>query len=238
MWIEATLITLISGVSFLIGYLITKLIPNKKNLVTFSIGFSFTVIIGLIVFDLLPECYELVNQKYLIIVYILAGILLLKGLDLFVPDHDHDDSSKKDHMEHIGLISALALILHNLIEGTAIYSSSLTNTKLGLVMALGVAFHNIPLGIQISSLLKNEKERILMVSGLVLSSVIGVFIINVLKITLTESVLGILISITLGMLLYISLFELLCEIKENIKNRKMLYGIIFGLIVVIISVLM
>lgn len=232
----AIIITLLSGLSFLIGYLITKFVKDEKKLTIFSVGFSFTIILGLVFFDLLPECIEVMKPKWTIIGYALAGLLFLKILDIFVPDHNHS-SNHSHHLQHIGLISALALILHNMIEGTAIYSTSLSSTKMGLIMALAVSFHNIPLGIQVSSLVSKKSEKFILLSGLVLSSIIGVILINLLKITLSDGILGILISITLGMLIYIAFFELLCEIKEHIKNRTLLLGILFGIIVVIIGLL-
>ena len=237
MELKAILITLLSGTAFIIGYLVTKFFKKEKKLIVFSVGFSFVIILGLVFFDLLPECLELVSKKWLILCYALLGIIVLKVLDIFVPDHEHT-SEEKHHMEHIGLISAIALVLHNVIEGTAIYTTALTDSKMGLFMALAVSCHNIPLGIQVSSLVKNKKEKFILLFILFLSSVIGLFLINIFKITLSESVLGVLISITLGMLIYISMFELICEIKEHIKEKILWYGIIFGVIISIISVLL
>ncbi len=231
---KAILITLLAGLSFLVGYIITKFVKNDKKLIIFSVGFSFTIIIGLICLDLLPECLELVKPKWSIIGFSASGLLILKILDAYVPDHEHT-SPHSHHMEHIGLISAIALILHNLIEGTAIYSAALTDTKMGLMMALAVSFHNIPLGIQISSLVKNKKEKFILLLGLVLSSVIGVILLNVFKITLDSGVLGILISLTLGMLVYILVFELFCEIKENIKNKILWIGMVLGVVLIVAS---
>ena len=71
---KAIIITFLSGISFLIGYLITKFIKDEKKLVTFSVGFSFTIILGLVFFDLLPECLELLENKTLIILCIVVGI--------------------------------------------------------------------------------------------------------------------------------------------------------------------
>lgn len=227
------LITMISGLSFFIGYFITKFIKNEKKLTIFSVGFSFVIIIGLILFDLLPECIESIQNKWLIMLYILIGIIGLKSLDLFVPDHHH--SNKKDHMEHIGIISFIALFLHNLVEGTGIYATSISNISTGVFMALGVSFHNIPLGIQISSLIKNTREKIILLSILALSSVFGVLFLNVFNITMSDNVLGILISITLGMLIYIAFFELLCEIKEHFKDRELKFGLLIGIFILILS---
>ena len=231
---KALIITLLSGISFLIGYLITKFIKDEKKLVTFSVGFSFTIILGLVFFDLLPECLELLENKALIILCIVVGIAVLKLLDIFIPNHEHG-TNKKSHMEHIGLISALALFLHNIIEGTAIYTTSINNLSLGFFTALGVSFHNIPLGIQISSLIKNKKEKIFLLSSLVFSSIIGIILIKIFNITLNNAVIGVLISLTLGMLVYISMFELLCEVKEHIKKRELQIGIVLGIIIILLG---
>lgn len=233
----ACLVTILSGVSFLIGYIITMLMNNNKKLITFSLGFSFIVIFGLIIFDLLPECLELVSNKFTILIFALIGIIILKLLDFFVPDHDHD-SNKKDHMEHIGLISFVALFIHNVIESTAIYTTSLTTLSMGIIMAIGVSFHNIPLGMQISSMIKNNKIKFSLMLGLSLSSVIGIILLNIFKITLNDNILCVLISITLGMLIYIALFELLCEVKENIKKRELQLGLISGIALVVVSQLL
>lgn len=229
----AFIITMLSGLSFFIGYLITKFVNNEKKLTIFSVGFSFVIIIGLIFFDLLPECFESILNKWFILIYILVGVIGLKSLDLFIPDHHH--SSKKNHMEHIGIISFIALFLHNLVEGTGIYATSLNDISIGIFMTLGVSFHNIPLGIQISSLIKDTREKIILLCALALSSVVGVIFLNLFNITLSGSVLGILISITLGMLVYIAFFELLCEIKEHFKDRELKLGLLLGVIVIIFS---
>lgn len=233
--IQAIFITLLSELSFFIGYLITKLIKDEKKLIIFSVGFSFTIILGLIFTDLLPECLEFTDNKLIILIFVILGILLLKVLDLFIPDHEHEHTKKKDHMEHIGLISTLALFIHNVIEGTAIYTATLSSISIGLFTSLGVSFHNIPLGIQISSLVKNKKEKLTLLTILSLSSIFGVIILKLFKITLTSYISGILISITLGMLIYIAFFELLCEIKENIKKKELLIGIITGIVLILVS---
>ena len=55
------------------------------------------------------------------------------------------------------------------------------------------------------------------------------------KITLSSYISGVLISITLGMLMYIAFFELLCEVKENIKKKELLIGIITGIVLILVS---
>lgn len=229
----AFLITLLSGLSFYIGYLVTKIIRNEKKLIVFAVGFAFTIILGLCLFDMLGECLEMDN-KIIMIVSMIGGIAILKVLDLFIPDHEHH---KKDnaHIEHIGIISTLALFLHNMIEGTAIYTASLSNLKVGFFMALGVSFHNIPLGIQTSSLVHKRNSRLELLTILALSSVVGALFISVFDIIISELVTQSLICISFGMLMYIALFELLCEVKENIRKKELIYGLLFGIIFIVVG---
>lgn len=230
---NAFLITLLSGLAFYIGYLISKLFIDRKRLVIFSIGFSFSILIGLAIFDLLPECFELVDKWYMILLYIVIGVLILKAFDLLVPNHEHSINNK--HIEHISLISCVALLLHNIIEATAIYTTGLNDIKMGVLMAIGVSCHNIPLGIQISSLTKSSKKSFIMISLLAVSSIIGVVLFQLFNIALTDNLIGALIGITLGMLIYLIIFELFCEVKENINTKEMFYGLFFGIAVIAIS---
>ena len=229
----AFIITLLSGLSFFIGYLITKIIKNEKKLVVFAVGFAFSIILGLCFFDMLVECLEMEN-KIIMIVSMLGGVALLKILDLFIPDHEHH---KKDeaHIEHIGIISTIALFLHNMIEGTAIYTASLSDIKVGLLMAIGVSFHNIPLGIQTASLAHSRNNRLELLTILALSSIVGALFISVFNVSISEMVSQVLICISFGMLMYIALFELLCEVKENIKKKELIYGLILGVIFIVIG---
>ncbi len=225
-------ITLLSGLSFFVGFLITKVIKNDKKLLVFVVGFAFSIILGLSFFDILEECLEMDN-KLIMVVSMIGGLVILKLLDIFIPDHDHH-SKKKDHMEHIGIISTLALFIHNTIEGVAIYNMCSNSLSTGAFMALAVSLHNIPFGIQISSLVKNNKEKIILLAILAISSIFGISLINIFNIDIS-SIEGILLSITFGMLIYISMFELLCEVKEHFKSYELKIGLIIGIIVILIG---
>ena len=229
----AFIITLLTGLSFFIGYLITKIIRNERKLIVFAVGFAFTIILGLCLFDMLGECLEMKN-KLIMIVSMIGGVVILKVLDLFIPDHEHHKRDN-DHIEHIGIISTLALFLHNMIEGTAIYTASLSNLKVGLFMALGVAFHNIPLGIQTSSLVHKRNSRLELLTILALSSIVGALFISVFNIVISDLVSHILICISFGMLMYIAIFELFCEVKENIKKKELICGLVLGIIFIVVG---
>lgn len=229
--IKALLITVLASLSFVLGYFITKLFKNKTKLGIFSIGFAFSILIGLSIFDLIPECIELFDKWYIMLIYVLVGIIILKLFDILLPHHEH--THEHSHIEHISFISFIAILLHNIIESIAIYTSSINDIKTGLFLSIGVMCHNIPLGIQLSSL--SKKKGLLYVLLLVLSSVVGILVFFIFNIPFTDNILRIFMGITLGMLVYIILFELLCEIKENIKVKELIYGIVLGILIVLLS---
>lgn len=240
--------TLLLGIFIIIGALIGLLANKKSKVVEFSLGLAFGVIVTLIITDLLPEIFETLGFRYVYIwiIGMVAGFLILKILDHFIPDHhEHKMSNKEanENLVHIGVMTSLALILHNIIEGMAVYSSCLSDASFGVALTLGIGFHNIPLGMVISSSFyhstKNFKKTMFTVLLVSLSTFLGGAVMYLLKLTeISSMLLGILLSITLGMLIFIVVDELLPRISD-IKNKKISYiGIIVGVTLLILSMFM
>lgn len=242
------LTTLLLGLFIIIGALIAFLIKRKERVVDFSLGLAFSVIIMLIITDMLPEIIEHLGTKhiYLFIIFTVLGFGLLKLLDHFIPDHDDDGKmdtaqEKKENLVHIGIITSCALVLHNIIEGMAVYSAVISNTSLGIAITLGIGFHNIPLGMVIAGTFHQSKETlsktILSIIAVSLSSFIGGLILFFLNLTAVSSiVLGILLSLTLGMLLFIAISELYPRLHA-LKNKKTAYiGITIGFLIQLIAI--
>lgn len=246
----ALILTLLAGVFFVFGYMIANNFKNKEKLSFFAVSLAFVIMLNLIIFDLIPEIMEIFklnNFKNVIfvLIFIFIGFITLKGLDLFIPDHHHDhEDNEKDafehnsHKYHIGLVTLISLLLHNIIEGIAIYGLTMNNLESGLLMCIGVALHNIPLGIEIAitlNYLKNKSNKLLIIL-LSLSSLFGGLLVALFG-GISEMILGIVTCITLGMLIYIAFFELLHEIFNNRKHKEVYYGIITGVIIIILSLL-
>ena len=249
--LNSLLLTIFIGTFFLLGIIIPKFFKNKNQLILIATGLTFVIMFFLILFDLIPEIIEILdpvnNPKYifLIIVFILLGIIVLKLLDFYVPNHVHKHKENEEnikehngHLFHLGMITAISLIIHNILEGISVYITGLNSIEAGLLMAITVGLHNLPLGIDISVNMNasdNKKlTKIVIYILLVLSSSFGAFILYVLKTDFNFLLEGILLSITLGMIIYISMFELLKEVKENIKKNEMKIGILIGLILAFI----
>lgn len=236
-------ITALVGLFMLLGSILILLIKNDKKIISISTGLGFGILVFLTIFELIPEVIEILNTKYsniitIIIVFILIslGIAILKLLDIFIPDHDTNDNTKK-HFLHIGIVTSIAIVIHNILEGIVVYTSLLNNLKLGILLCLGVGLHNIPLGMFITSSFykatSNTKRTILIITLLSLSTFIGGLISSLFTSLIAESLVSAyILAITIGMLLYIIIFELLPTI---IKNKKYCtIGIIISILLSII----
>ena len=238
--------TLLLGAFILIGAFIAFLVNKKEKVVDFSLGLAFGVITMLIITDLLPETIEHLGLKYiyLFLIFAVIGYGVLKILDHFIPDHEEENRSKKEanaNLVHIGIITSCALVLHNIIEGMAIYSTIITEANLGVMMTIGVGFHNIPLGMVIAGTFyqsnQNMSKTVLSLILVSLSTFVGGLILFFLDITMISPViLGILLSVTLGMLLFITFDGLLPRIRETKNKKTTTIGIAIGAMILLIAV--
>ncbi|MBE6138685.1 MAG: hypothetical protein E7173_02945 [Firmicutes bacterium] len=243
-------ITLLVGLFTVAGALLVILSKNNKKVIDASVCLAFGVMVSLGILELLPEAYELitlnVNKPYnigMLVLCVVVGVFILRTLDNFVPDHEHDHKNDKEHklnLFHIGIISSIALVIHNIIEGITLYSTLVMSLSSGVMMGLAIGIHNIPIGMVIASTFykkTNSKLKTILISVLIsLSTFIGALLTYLCSgYVMSELFEGILLAITLGMLVHISIFELLPQIKE-IDNKKFSVGIIIlGIIIMLIS---
>ncbi len=240
------LVTFLLGIFIVLGALIAFLTNKKQKIIDFSLGLAFSVIVMLILIDLIPEVIEHLGLRYiwLFLIFSILGYSLLRFLDHFVPDHhDHDKMSKKEannNLAHIGIISSIALIIHNIVEGMAVYSTVLSDVSTGLMLAIGIGFHNLPLGMVIATTFyqgNHNLKKVWLIIGLVALSTLGggffSFLLN--NQVLPEWVLGSLLSLTLGMLVFILFSELFPRIRKSKSLKARNIGLGLGLIIMLIS---
>ena len=250
-------LTLIVGLFILGGSICALSFNNKKKVTDFVISLAFGVIISLALFEILPESIEILKEEIgivrgilAIIVLVLIGIFLLKVLDMFVPHHEHEahhhhkhksSECHDEHLHHLGIMSSVAVIIHNLIEGMGLYLVSSKNLVSGLFLCIGIGLHNIPMGLVISTTLINayySKKSSLRISLIVsISTFIGGLFMALLG-GVSELLEGVLLGLTLGMLIYLSLFELLHQIYHMENKKQSRIGVILGIVLILISVLL
>jgi len=145
-------------------------------------------------------------------------------------------------MFHVGFILAFSLLLHNIVEGISMYIIACENISAGILMAVGVGLHNLPLGIEIATNLENENENkkitFFTLLFLIFSAFLGAFILFLFQIEITNFLLLLFLCVSCGMILYIALFELLKEVKNYKKNKYTYIGICIGIMILLIMTFM
>lgn len=238
-------LTLVLGFFIIIGAFLMHIFENKERFLVISLSMAFGVMASLIFLELLPESFEIFNEKYssiisiaMILIFSIIGFLILKILDKFIPDHEDDDEA---NLIHVGIVSSIAIILHNIIEGMAIYNTFNTSINLGILLSIGVGLHNIPLGMVLSSIfyksLSNKKKSNVIIFLISTSTFVGGLIMcifnNVFK---NEFIIGLLLSITVGMLVYINIIEILPKLIKSKDKKMIITSIIVGILILFVSV--
>ena len=210
------LITFLLGLFILLGAVLARRASNQALIEQMSISVACGTMTALALLELLPEALEHMDGRLpLMAVLVAAGVGVLKWLDRFVPEHDHAHGFHHDCTEenvtHLGVISAVAVMLHNLVEGMTGYSIAAESWRMGALMALGVGLHNLPMGMMIGSTLRNEPRRkqAAFLAAAALSTFAGGVVMKLLWFAITDFVVGVLLCLALGMMIYIVLLELL-----------------------------
>ncbi len=257
------MITLGLGCFVLLGALISYMTRENKTIVQISVAIALGTLGTLAILELIPEAVESlgIGKWYIISLAALAGVAFLMVLDRFLPDHGsaeseqyghshahvhsqgHSHSHGHDHANHyaahIGIISAIAVTLHNVIEGMAVYSMTEQSAMTGLMVALGVGLHNIPMGMVISATLsEKKKERTAMLALASLSTFAGGLFMHLMWGSIGEEAIGILIAVTLGMIIYIVCFELIPMVMGEKKWKITVPGVLIGALVIVVSIML
>ena len=240
----ALFITFLLGFFIIIGVIIAFFLKKQKKVLDFIFAFALSILTMLILVDLLGHTIEHLGIKhiYLFILFTCLGLLIFKIIDDFVPEHEDAKMTKneeKKNIVHIGVLATIALIIHNFVEGMAIYLTSANDVNLGIMMALGVGLHNIPLGIIITTTLNSDKNTgkyLFCIISLFISSFLGGLLLYLLNInTVSDIVIGSLLALTIGMLLYIIIFELYPKVKKTTNKKITIIGLVTGVIIALIG---
>ena len=152
--------------------------------------------------------------------------------------HGHYRYPKK--MEKTSLLVFLGIFIHNIPEGIATFVATINRVELGILLAIAIALHNIPEGIAVSvpiyASTKNRRKAFLwsFLSGI--SEFIGAVVVGFIFYPfIDEFSLGAMLAIVAGLMVYISLDELLPVSHSLGKEHMAILGIMLGMIVMTIS---
>lgn len=214
----------------------------------------------------LTQAYGPVQGVWMNVGFFFFGILLVGLIDNFIPEkqnpHEqppasalaplHAPHATIPHRNHkkllrMAMFTAFAIALHNFPEGLATFLAALENPKVGVAIAIAIALHNIPEGISVSVPLfyatgsRTKAFTYSFLSGLAepVGAAIGYF--GLRWITggeITSQVMGACFAGVAGIMVYISLDELLPTSRAYGKGHDSLLGLVAGMVVMAISLLL
>lgn len=161
--------------------------------------------------------------------------------------HDH---AAHDKLLRMGLFTALAIGIHNFPEGLATFLTALQDPSLGLAIGIAIALHNIPEGISVSVPIfyatGNRKKAFLysVLSGLAepVGAIIAYaairFFLGVESGVIPPKITGVLFGGVAGIMVYISLDQLLPTSRAYGKGHDSLFGLVTGMLVMALSLLL
>ncbi|MFH1378237.1 MAG: zinc transporter ZupT [Planctomycetota bacterium] len=159
------------------------------------------------------------------------------------PDVKPDAKQDDKWLMRMGYMSALAIGIHNFPEGLATFTAAIKDPKIGVAIAVAIAIHNIPEGIAVSIPIYyatgNRKKAFIysFLSGL--SEPVGAFIGYVVLLHIfSDAVFGVLFASVAGIMVFISLDELLPTARAYGKPHLAIYGLIAGMAVMALSLLL
>lgn len=219
-------LSFLAGISTMIGSLFIFLKDSKNKLLKNSLSFASGVMVCASLYFLIPESLLLLYKGDKTCSFIIVSFLILLGiLFSFVIDKIMPESKKykKTNLYKLGVFSMIAIILHNIPEGITTFLSTNTNIKLGIVLTIAIALHNIPEGISISvpvfKATGSKKTALFFtfISGM--SEPLGSILVYLfLKPFINNTIMGFLISLTAGIMIYIGFLKLL-PTSLKYKNR-------------------
>lgn len=256
-------LTLFAGLSTGIGSAIAFL--SKRTNTKFlagALGFSAGVMIYVSLVEIFAKARESLSIAtgdttgyWIATAAFFGGIAFIALIDKLVPSYEnpHEPKSVEDMsagkspsqqaLLRMSLFSALAIAIHNFPEGLATFTAGLTDPTLGISIAVAIAIHNIPEGIAVSVPLyfaTGSKRKAFLYSfssGLAepVGALVGYFLLLPFFSDLT---FGILFGVVAGIMVFISLDELLPTAEKYGEHHIAVYGLIAGMLVMAISLLL
>jgi ZIP family zinc transporter len=255
-------LTIFAGLSTGIGSTMAFLSKNfNPKFLAGSLGFSAGVMIYVSLIEIFVKAQDSLTIIYgykqgywLTVLAFFGGIAIIALIDWLVPSYENPHELRSladknhvtpntDKLMRMGMFSALAIGIHNFPEGLATFMAALQDPALGVSIAVAIAIHNIPEGIAVSVPIyyatKSRKKAFYysFLSGLAepVGAIIGYFLL--IKI-FGDTVFGIVFAGVAGIMIYISLDELLPTAEEFGEHHIAIYGLIAGMAVMALSLLM
>lgn len=248
--------TLIAGLCTGIGSLIAFVSKStNKVFLSISLGFSAGVMLYVSMIEIFVKAQESLsvelgdkNGAIMTVIAFFGGMLIIAIIDKLIPaegnPHELGHVDEQDNkLMRMGVFTAVAIAIHNFPEGLATFISAMQEPEVAIPIVVAIAMHNIPEGIAVSvpvyHATGSKKKAFLYSFASGLSEPIGALLgWLILMPIMNDMVYGIIFAGVAGIMVFISLDELLPCAREYGEHHHAMYGLIGGMIVMAISLLL
>jgi ZIP family zinc transporter len=260
-------LTVFAGLSTGIGSALaffTK--KTNKKFLSLTLGFSAGVMIYVSMIEIFTKAQSaLISElgekvgSWITVISFFGGMFVIALIDKLIPSFENPHEihtvekarepqdvnvEKEDKsLMRMGIFTALAVAIHNFPEGFATLISAIKDPALGVSIAIAVAIHNIPEGIAVSIPVfyatgsRKKAFKYSFLSGLAepVGAIVGYLLLAPI---MTDMVFGIVFAAVGGIMVFISLDQLLPTAREYGEHHLSIYGLVMGMIVMAVSLLL
>jgi len=254
-------LTLFAGLSTGIGSALAFFTKSTNTrFLSLSLGFSAGVMIYVSFVEILQKAQDSLALVYgertaawYAVLAFFGGILIIALIDKLIPSYENPHEvrrveevfkqGKKDpKLVRMGMFTALAIAIHNFPEGIATFMAGLSDPTIAIPIAVAIAIHNIPEGIAVSVPISygtgNRRKGFYLsfLSGLAepIGALLAYFI---LMPFFSDTLFGIVFAGVAGIMVFISIDELLPTAREYGLHHHAVYGFLAGMAVMALSLL-
>ena len=270
----ALLLTLIAGAATgLGGALILFKQKISSNFLAAALGLSAGVMIFISLAELFPGSQAEIaangtipHGKLFVLLSFFAGMGIIMLIDFLIPEYENpheasgltlgdrtaavgvlEQTGNGKNLHRLGLLSALAIAIHNFPEGIATFIGAMNDPQMGIGITFAIAIHNIPEGIAVAIPIyfatKSKGKALLYATLSGMSEVIGALIClavtTIFGVDLTggSPAFPLILAAVAGIMIYISLDELLPTAEKYGKHHIAIAGVIAGMAIMGVSLL-
>ena len=261
--LSALILTLIAGSATGVG---GALVLFKKNLsskfLAGALGLSAGVMIFISLAEMFPEAQDMIaatgmnHGEALVLVAFFVGMGLITLIDFLIPEYENpheasglslDQGGNEKALHRLGIMSALAIAVHNFPEGIATFIGALNDAEMGIGITFAISIHNIPEGIAVAIPIyyatKSKGKALLYATLSGFSEVIGALLciavtsIFGLELSGGGATFPLVMAAVAGIMIYISLDELLPTAEKYGKHHIAIAGVVGGMAIMAVSLL-
>lgn len=244
----ALVLTTLAGLSTTIGSLMGIFVRKPgPRFMALTLGFSGGVMVLVSFVELLAGGIEAVGFGPAHVGFF-GGMLAMFLIDFLIPheymaEHHRAEGREQDALLKTGLLVALGIGIHNFPEGMATFAGTLQDVRLGVAIAVAIAIHNIPEGLAVSAPVyaaTGSRSKAFLWSFLsgVAEPVGAVVAALFLLPFLNATVLGLMLSVVAGIMVFIALDELVPVARSFGQEHLSILGVVVGMAVMAASLWM